>query len=130
MDTTLFGTGIDASNTHGGGPYFITKDGLAFALNVPINNGGAKGSFDWVYMKERVSIDQGFPGIAPWASSGGGSNASWWNPDVDNAFIFTTGSDGLAPQNPVAFEPDPAGSNVCGAVRVLAPVITVPRINR
>ncbi len=116
MDTSLFKTGVDASNIAGGGPYFITKDGLAFALNVPMDN-AIKGGLGWVYMKEKVSIDHGFPGITPWASSGGGSNASWWNPDVDNAFTYSTGSDGLTPQAPVAFEPDPAGSNVCGEVR-------------
>jgi len=123
MNTALFGTGVDASNIAGGGPYFVNHDGLAFALNVPMNNADSKTSgFGWVYMKEKVSIDQGFPGITPWASSGGGSNASWWNPDIDNAFTYSTGSDGLTPQTPVAFEPDPAGGNVCGQVRTEVPV--------
>lgn len=69
MNTTLFGTGFDASDS-ATGTYFKQSNGHPWALKIPR---------EFVYLPEHKSITAGYLNFASWASSGGSSNANWYD---------------------------------------------------
>jgi LruC domain-containing protein len=68
MKTSLFGTGVDASNPSGRG-CFVDVNGLPFVLHMPEVV---------AYPTERTGIAQLYPEILLWAASGGTSNTSFY----------------------------------------------------
>jgi LruC domain-containing protein len=82
MDSSLFGTADDGSTPT---RHFIDASGLPFALAVPI-------TFNWP--DEGVPISIPYPDITPWATSGGATNADWYQTDVQATYTWTGGAGG------------------------------------
>ena len=73
VNPALFGTGDDASNP-GAGIYYQTKNGLPWALNVPVT---------FEYPIEKAEILKGYLHFADWISSGGNSYNDWYLDKLD-----------------------------------------------
>jgi LruC domain-containing protein len=67
-DISLFGTGADVSDISNG-IYYQTKNGLPWAINVPV-------PFD--YTIEKTDVVKGYPAFAKWVSSGGNEYKDWY----------------------------------------------------
>ncbi|MBS2020827.1 MAG: LruC domain-containing protein [Deltaproteobacteria bacterium] len=92
MDTSLFGTGIDASDygVQGGSVFFVDGDGLPFGLLVP-------SAIDWP--TEKTEISNLYGGITDWAASGGSTNEGWYTePSAGAGYNESPPLDWLAPQ--------------------------------
>lgn len=72
VDSSLFGTGDDASNT-ANNVYYKSKSGLPWGMNLPV-------SFD--YPKEKVSIQNTYNHFNQWAKSSGFSFMDWYDNKV------------------------------------------------
>lgn len=68
MNTSLLGSGDDDSNP-GSNRYFKNANNLPWALNIV---GGFR------YPIEKIDVLDGYPYFAPWALSGGNTNADWY----------------------------------------------------
>ncbi|MBS2021328.1 MAG: LruC domain-containing protein [Deltaproteobacteria bacterium] len=88
MNAGLFG-GADDRSTQAA--HFIDERGLPFAMTVPE-------SVHW--MQERAEISTGYPDIIGFASSGGATNANWYETNVNAAQLFTHGASGALPPMP------------------------------
>jgi hypothetical protein len=77
MDTSLFQTGIDASQPPNG-PCYVDGQGLPSMLHVPVIAG---------YPLEQTDIAALYPNIVAWAASGGVMNADWYaHPQPSSAY--------------------------------------------
>lgn len=90
MDTSLFNTGIDASNPSAA-RCFIDHAGLPAMLHVPTTA---------AYALESTNVATLYPSIVPWANSGGTQNQSWYSsPNASAAYpnpLTPTFADGAA----------------------------------
>ena len=76
-DSSLFGTGDDASNLNSG-LYYRTANNLPWALNI---------TSQWKHPYEQIDVGLAYPQIKTWAETSGGSNQSWYNaPSVNHCW--------------------------------------------
>lgn len=102
MDTTLFGTGVDASTDT---RHFVDAQGLPYALHVP-------GVTFWP--REHTAIDQAFPDIVAFAASGGTQNLEWYANNLVEGALWTEGAGATLPPIPSMVGPDhPTANTSC-----------------
>lgn len=77
-DITLFGTGIDRTNTTTGITY-LSNSKLPWALDIPA---------EWEYAYEKRDVTGPYPSVVPWAQSGGKNNTNWFSAPADASKTF------------------------------------------
>ena len=80
MNASLFGTANDGSTAT---RHFVDTDGLPFALVLPA-------TFAWP--QETIGIQNVYPNIVSFASSGGATNTDWYLTNINTSLTWTGGA--------------------------------------
>ena len=103
MKTSLFGTGVDASNPGGRG-CFVDTNGLPFVLQMPQVV---------AYPTERTGIAQLYPEILLWAASGGTSYTNFYATPQLSAGYSGALTPSFSGQDSIAADYSCQGSGIC-----------------